>query len=147
MIRMRFVALFRCAFAMTAMVFADVGVASADPIGLWLARDGAHVNIVRCGKDLCGVLASTKSPSDPATGRPWTDKNNPDPRLQSHPLVGVRVLVSMRPNGVGKWSGQLYNTNDGNTYAGNLIEIDRQTVRVEGCALGICNGENMTRIK
>ena len=57
------------------------------------------------------------------------------------------VLISMRPNGPGKWSGQLYDTDRGQTFDGNLVELDRATVRIEGCALGICGGENMSRVR
>ena len=54
----------------------------------------------------------------------------------------------MRPNGVGKWSGRLYNTDNGKTYNGKLSELDARTIRVEGCVASIlCGGENMTRIK
>jgi uncharacterized protein (DUF2147 family) len=113
-----------------------------------LARDGAHVDIAPCGNELCGVLASTASPIDPATGLPWADKNNSDPNLRNRPLVGVQVLIAIGPSGVGKWVGRLYNKDDGKTYTGYLNELDAQTIRVEGCVLSImCGGENMTRIK
>ena len=134
--------------ASIAMLCAGIGVALADPKGLWLADDGAHVSITACGSDLCGVLVHTGSPLDPDTGRPWTDKNNADPHLQNRPLIGVTVLIAMRPNGVGKWSGHLYNTDDGKTYNGNLSELDARTIHVEGCVgTVLCGGEDMTRIK
>jgi uncharacterized protein (DUF2147 family) len=130
------------------MLCTGVGVALADPSGLWLAGDGARLSISSCGNELCGVLVHTASPLDPDTGRPWTDKNNADPHLQNRPLVGVHVLIAMRPNGAGTWSGRLYNIDDGKTYDGNLRELDARTIRVEGCAATIlCGGENMTRIK
>jgi uncharacterized protein (DUF2147 family) len=133
------------------LLFAGVafGSASADPKGLWLAKDGAHLLIGSCGKKaLCGTLASTNPPLDPDTGQPFTDKLNPDPAKRGRPLVGVQILIAMTANGPGKWSGYLYNTDDGHTYDGNLIEVDAKTIRVEGCAApGVCGGQNMTRIK
>src|SRR5208282_6552770 len=86
------------------------GTALADPKGLWLAQDGARVRVSSSGSALCATIASPKSPIDPATGAPWADKNNPDPGQRGRPLVGVAVLSSMMPDGPGKWSGQLYNT-------------------------------------
>src|ERR1700683_1919118 len=61
-------------------LWAGVGLATAhaDPKGLWLAQDGAKVLVSPCGTALCGTLVSTEPPTDPATGRPRTDKNNPD---------------------------------------------------------------------
>jgi uncharacterized protein (DUF2147 family) len=134
-------------FAAVVMVGASVSAAMADPNGLWLANDGAHIGIAACGNGLCGVLLTTASPVDPATGRSWTDKNNVDPRLQKRPLVGVRVIMGTRPNGPGTWSGQVYNADDGKIYTGNLKEIDAKTIRVEGCVSAMCGGENMTRIR
>ena len=84
-------------FAAIAMVCAGIGIAVADPTGLWLARDGAHVEITPCGNELCGVLVSASPPIDPATGRPWVDKNNIDPNLRNRPLVGSRCLSQCDP--------------------------------------------------
>jgi uncharacterized protein (DUF2147 family) len=126
---------------------ACIGPALADPRGIWQAMDGSRVRIANCGAALCGTLVNMNTPNDPTTGRPWTDKHNQDPSKVSRPLVGLMVLMSMRPNGPGKWSGQLYDTDRGQTFDGNLVELNRTTVRVEGCALGICGGENMSRVR
>jgi uncharacterized protein (DUF2147 family) len=121
--------------------------AHADPRGLWLAQDGAKVRVAACGNALCGRIAVPKSPTDPDTGRPWTDKQNPDPALRNRSLVGVEVFISMVPDGAGKWSGKLYNTNGGQTVPGHLYEIDGKTLKVEGCAGTMCGSQNMTRIQ
>ena len=133
------------AVALPALV--NARTALADPKGLWLAEDGAKVRVSSCGKALCATIASPKSPTDPTTGMAWTDKNNVDPALRGRPLVGVFVLSPMLPDAPGRWSGQLYNTDDGHTYPGHLVEIDRRTIRIEGCVLGICGGKNLSRIQ
>jgi uncharacterized protein (DUF2147 family) len=133
--------------AITLFVVASVGSALADPKGLWLAQDGAYVRVAPCGGALCAFIAKTKSPVDPETGRPWTDKFNPDPAQRGRPLVGVAVLYNLVPDGPGRWSGRLYNVDNGNGYAGRLLELGPTTIRVEGCAIGICGGQNMSRIK
>jgi uncharacterized protein (DUF2147 family) len=135
------------AAAVTIIALFCAGSASADPKGLWLAQDGAHVKVGPCGAGLCATIASPKSAVDPETGRPWTDKYNPDPAQRGRPLVGVPVLYGLVPDGPGRWSGRLYNVDDGNSYAGRLLELGPATIRVEGCAIGICGGRNMTRIK
>jgi uncharacterized protein (DUF2147 family) len=121
------------------------GTALADPKGLWQAQDGAIVRVTSCGQGVCAKLANTKSPIDPATGGAWTDKNNPDPAMRGRPLVGVQVFA-MVPDGPGKWSGQLYNVDNGQTLPGHVVEIDPNTIRVEGC-VGICGGQNMRRLQ
>jgi uncharacterized protein (DUF2147 family) len=115
--------------------------------GMWRHSDGAMLRIHSCGTAVCGYIAALKTRTDPATGQAWTDRKNADPSRQGRPLVGTEVLIAMRPSGPGKWSGTLYNAQDGKTYAGNLIELGPDTVRVEGCWLGICGGENLTRAK
>jgi len=132
-----------------AFIFSTVfGAASAlaDPLGLWLAQDGANVRVMPCGSYLCAVLVKTKSPVDPETGRPWTDKHSHDPAQRNRRLVGTAVLSSMVPDGSGKWSGRLYDVDKGDSYQGHLLELNARTIRVEGCVMGICGGQNMTRI-
>jgi uncharacterized protein (DUF2147 family) len=129
------------------VVLGCVGVepALADPTGVWLDKDGGTVRIRTCGGALCGAIASIRPRLDPATGRAWTDKKNADPSKRARPLVGVQVLIAMQPSGPRKWSGRLYNADDGKLYSGNLIELGPGAIRVEGCWLGICGGENLRR--
>ena len=115
--------------------------------GLWLDKDGTTLRIHSCGGAICANVVRMKERNDPATGQPWTDKNNVDPGRRSRPLVGLPVLMGMRPDGPGKWTGRLYNMDDGKTYTGNLIEVGPDAVRIEGCFLGVCGGENLSRIK
>jgi len=117
------------------------------PIGLWLAKDGAKIRISQCGRNLCGFIVQSSPQLDPATGRPMTDKNNADPAKRNRPLVGVEILISMHQDGPAKWSGQLYNDDDGKTYPGHLVEHGPSNIRIEGCWLGICGGDDLTRIK
>jgi uncharacterized protein (DUF2147 family) len=139
-----------CSFSTLALLLLGAGAVRADPKGLWLAQDGAQVRIAKCGQGreaLCATVAAAKSPVDPETGQPWTDKHNPDPNQRGRQLVGVYVLYNMITDQPGRWSGTLYNTDDGHTYPGHLLELNQSTVRIEGCAIGICGGRNLTRIR
>jgi uncharacterized protein (DUF2147 family) len=123
-------------------LFFILGSALADPKGLWLAQDGAHVHVSKCGSQaLCARIA------EPKTGGPTTDINNPDPAQRGRSLVGVTVLYNMTPDGPGRWSGTLYNTDDGHTYPGHLLDLGPSTIRIEGCAIGICGGRNLSRLQ
>jgi len=75
------------------------------------------------------------------------DKKNADPAKRNRPLVGVEVLISMHHEDPTRWSGQVYNVRDGQNYLGNLIETGPSSIRIEGCWLGICGGEDLTRIR
>jgi uncharacterized protein (DUF2147 family) len=134
-----------CAIAFSVV---SATAALADPRGLWLAQDGAKVRVSSCGKALCGRIAVAKSPTDPDTGKPWTDKDNPDAQLRGRPLVGVEVFINMMPDGPRKWSGRLYNTNGGQIVPGHLYEVEPKIIRVEGCvAANVCGGQNLTRVR
>jgi len=122
---------------------------AADPIGTWLTEGGeATVRIATCGPELCGTIVALKVPNDPATGRPKTDKNNPDAAKRSRPIIGVQIVFGMKPTGTAdKWSGQVYNAEDGKTYSGNITLQSANALKLEGCVLGglICKGQTWTR--
>lgn len=134
-------------FAALVLIAVWIAPARADPTGLWLDKDGWTIRIQPCGPDLCAVIASVKPPLDPATGRPWTDKNNTDVSKRNRPLVGVEVLSGMRPSGLQKWSGQLYDADRGHALSGNLIETGQDTIRIEGCLFLLCGGEELHRVR
>jgi len=122
------------------------GTAAADPIGLWLDKDGTTIRVQPCGYALCGTIVSLKQRLDPATGKPWTDKHNLNPARRDRPLAGVQVFIAMKPAEAGKWSGRLYDSDSGKTYSGHLIEQSRDGLKVEACIMGLCGGENLSRV-
>lgn len=120
--------------------------AAADPSGVWREKGGDTIRIRRCGAGYCGTIASVTPAVDPATGKRRTDKNNADASKRARPLVGVPVLMGMRPDGPKQWSGRLYDADRGATLAGRLVEVDGATIRIEGCMMGLCGGEELTRV-
>ena len=129
-----------------ALLVCGAEMAGADPLGLWMDKDGTTIRVQVCGQALCGTIVGMREAVDPATGRPWTDKNNSDRTLRDRPLVGVPVFLTMQPSGAGRWSGQLYDPDRGSIFSGNLIDVSPDTLRVEGCLLVLCGGENLTRV-
>src|SRR5215212_1318697 len=115
----------------------------ASPLGLWQAKDGAKIRIEPCDQNICGFIAQTYPSHDSVSGQILKDKNNADPAKRNRPLVGVQVLISMQPSGASKWSGQVYNDDNGRAYSGNLIELGPSTIKIEGCWLMICDGEEL----
>ena len=121
---------------------------AADPMGTWLTAGGDKVKIVNCGGGLCGALVALKEPNDPATGRPKTDKHNPDAGRQGRPLVGVEIVLGMKPSGADQWSGNLYNPEDGKTYTGSFTMTGASTADLKGCVMSIlCKSQTWTRAK
>src|SRR5438046_2277867 len=129
--KMRATALLTAGF--TLLAFAS-DVQAADPHGIWQTEGGkAQVRVADCGGALCGTIISLSEPNNPTTGRPKTDENNPDPAKRSRPVIGVQILVSMKPQGPDKWSGDIYNAEDGKTYSGSFTLTSATSGKVEGC--------------
>ena len=120
---------------------------ASEPTGIWQTQAGdARVKISKCGGGICGVIVSLREPIDPATGKPQVDSKNPNPALHSRPIVGLPLFSAMRPVAPGKWSGQIYNADDGGTYASSITLAGADTLRVEGCVGALCGGETWTRV-
>ncbi|WP_234684469.1 DUF2147 domain-containing protein [Bradyrhizobium monzae] len=119
---------------------------SADASGTWLTQAGdARVKISKCGGGICGVIVWLREPTDTATGQPATDSKNPNPALARRPMIGLPLFSGMQSSGPNKWSGQIYNADDGSTYASSVSVTSAETLRVEGCVGALCGGETWTR--
>lgn len=142
----------KLAFTIAIMVAALAAPAAyaqgaAEPVGVWQTQAGdAHVRISKCGGGICGVVVSLREPIDPMTGKPQVDNKNPNPSLASRPIIGMPLFSGMRPAAPGKWSGQIYNADDGGTYASSVTVTGDSTLRVEGCVGALCGGETWTRV-
>ena len=141
--RFGFLAAILAAFFATSSVKASAG---ADVGGIWLTQAGdAKVRVSKCGGGICGEVVWLKDPINPTTGKPQVDDKNPNPALARRPMIGLPLFRNMRPSGPNRWSGQIYNADDGNSYASNISVSGPDTLKVEGCVGAFCGGESWTR--
>lgn len=120
---------------------------SAEPVGVWLTEKGdARVKVSKCGNSICGVVVGLRDPIDRATGQPQVDDKNPNPALRTRPVIGISLFLGMRPSAPGKWTGQIYNADDGGTYVSHITFAGGDALHVEGCVGMICGGETWTRV-
>jgi uncharacterized protein (DUF2147 family) len=120
--------------------------AGGEVTGIWLTQAGdARVRVSRCGAGICGVIVWLRDPINAATGKPEVDDKNPNPALARRPMIGLRLFSGMRAVGPNKWSGQIYNADDGNTYASSISVAGPDSLRVEGCVGALCGGETWSR--
>ena len=134
--------------AMVTAVLAAVPEAAqaAGPDGIWLTQAGdAKVRVGKCGAGVCGVVVWLKDPIDPATGKSQVDDKNPNPALSKRPIIGLSLFLGMRPAGANKWSGHIYNADDGKTYASSVSVAGPDALKVEGCVGGFCGSETWSR--
>jgi len=118
---------------------------AGDPTGTWQSADGdVKMKVSRCGENICGNIAWLKNPNDDG-GKPKTDKNNADPNKRSRPIMGSAVILPMKSDGADKWSGQVYNAEDGKTYNGSFILAGASKAELKGCVAIICKTKVWTR--
>ena len=142
--RTAFIIAISAALLTTPSVFAQ---GATDPTGVWQTQAGdARVKVSKCGGGICGVIVGLKEPIDPATGKPQVDDKNPNPGLKKRPMIGLPLFSGMQPTSPNKWSGQIYNADDGGTYASSVSVAGSDTLRVEGCVGALCGGETWTRV-
>lgn len=126
---------------------APASAQSADPAGVWLTEKGdARVKVSKCGNGICGVVVGLKDPIDRMTGQPQVDDKNPNPALRNRPVIGLSLFIAMHPSAPGRWSGQIYNADDGGTYVSHVTFTGGDALRVEGCVGIVCGGETWTRV-
>ena len=120
---------------------------TGEPTGTWLTQAGdARVRVSKCGGGICGVVVGLREPVDPATGKPQVDDKNPDPALRKRPMIGLPLFSGMHVSGPHKWSGTIYNADDGSSYASSVSVSGPDRLRVEGCVGGLCGSETWTRV-
>jgi uncharacterized protein (DUF2147 family) len=129
------------AFSVVAAVAA--AAPAADVTGNWVTEDRtALVRIADCGRQLCGTVVRILA-GGPRV--PTTDVNNPNPRLRTHPLVGLRVLSGFG-RGNGRWEGgRAYDAKTGTSYRARLELNPTRTLKVTGCVLFVCRSQVWTR--
>jgi uncharacterized protein (DUF2147 family) len=121
---------------------------AANPVGTWLTGDKkGKVKIVNCGEAICGSLVWLQEPNDPETHQPKTDKHNADTSKQGRPLLGIPIVLSMKPSSAEVWQGQVYNAEDGSTYSGSFTMTGANSAQLKGCVMGglICKSQTWTR--
>ena len=123
------------AIGLAALLLSNAASA-APPYGVWTSQErDVRVRLSDCGGKICGTLVWLQEAIDPRTGKPKTDKRNPDRAKRARPLIGLQVVYGFVPSGKRQWSGTIYNADDGHTYRTRLTVLDPRTIRLEGCML------------
>jgi uncharacterized protein (DUF2147 family) len=124
-----------------ASAFAEIG----QPYGTW-SMGKVTVKVTDCGGGLCGTIVGLKEPISKIDGKPKVDRENPDTSKRTRPLIGLSILIGMKPVDSGKWQGAIYNPDDGKTYSAS-VKFDGDSLKVKGCVLGIlCKTNNFVRV-
>ena len=104
--------------------------ASASPFGRWEVTTGeAQYSVVGCGVLLCAKLIWLRN----------------DMRTEENlALLNHYVVRGARPDGDGKWSGNLVIS--GNSYSGTMTLVSKDYMRLDACSGFICRTYEFTRL-
>ncbi len=139
----------RLMIALLVAVLIQAPAARADDVsGIWLTAAGdAKIRISPCDDRLCGVIVWLKKSIDPTTGKPQIDDKNADRALAHRPIIGINIFSTMRSVARNKWSGRIYNADDGKIYSSDLHLASATKLEVRGCVMAIlCGGETWTKV-
>jgi len=128
----------RAALALTLLTVSLAAPALADaPSGVWSMSNGkVTVKVDDCGGKLCAQIIGLKEPISKIDGKPKVDRENPDPAKRKRPLIGLSILIDMKPAGENLWQGAIYNPDDGKTYSATVVN-EGDKMKVKGCVAGI----------
>ena len=122
------------AVGLLAIVLSSPSAMAASPIGVWQTGGGkSHIQIYKCGADMCGKIIWLKSPNG-ADGKPARDKHNPDPSKRNQSIIGLQILSGLKPNSSGtEWtSGHIYDPENGKTYGARMSLGSDGTLNIRG---------------
>ena len=124
------------------------------PAGIWYT-DGEEsiIKVHSCAQDassFCGTMVWLKEPTE-SDGTPKVDKLNKDPAKKNKPMIGLDILLNMKPDD-DHWTGKAYNPEDGKFYDITFkVKTDKEEndqADLRGCLLRfLCKTETFNRAK
>lgn len=118
-------------FLLTIICFAQ---SEGDAIlGVWETGSGkARVKIDKVGDKFFGKVVWLREPLN-EEGKPKVDKNNPDEKLRTLPLLGYKLIKDFSFKGEKVWEdGTIYDPENGSTYSCTIKMTDENTLDVRG---------------
>jgi uncharacterized protein (DUF2147 family) len=119
-------------------------------LGTWYnGSKESRIEIYKCGEKYCGKIAWLKEPNY-EDGKPKVDKNNPDAKLKSRPIMGMVLMKDFEYDAKNVWDdGEIYDPKSGKTYSCKMTLTDPDRLEVRGY-IGISligRTDNWTRAK
>ena len=129
------------------------------PEGVWRTRTNSEITIAKCAVGYCGRVSKVVVPKelyeanrnviDKLTPDQYFDFRNPKPSLRNRPILGLQVLTLDSQPAAEIFDGEIYNPEDGNTYAGRIEIESRSRLKLTGCGFFnlICRDESWHRVR
>ena len=117
-------------------------------LGKWMSPDNKSIlNFQKIGTKITATIFWLKQPND-INGKPILDRNNPDTKLKSRPLVGITVVYVLIKESNGNYKGLYYDVESGETYSCTItLDNTKMTMKVCDSSGFFCETELLTKIK
>jgi uncharacterized protein (DUF2147 family) len=102
-------------------------------LGKWFnAEKDAKIEIYKSDGKYFGKIVWLKFPND-EKGKPKTDIENPDPKLQNRPKMGLVILTGLNYKSDNSYEkGRIYDPKSGKTYSCQTEIIDKGKMKLRG---------------
>lgn len=113
---------------------------ASDILGRWRNGDAtAVIEFSAKANKYHGKIVWLKEPVDAETGKPKTDKNNPDENARAKAILGLTIAWGFTYDADDEtWEkGRIYDPKNGKTYDCQITLKDAKTMRVRGYVLGM----------
>lgn len=100
--------------------------------GTWFNEEKTgKIQFFKQGDKINGKIVWIKEPNE--NGKPRMDKENPDVKLRTRPLVGLTNLKNFKASGKGTWDdGEVYDPNNGKTYSCKMKLVSPTQLDIRG---------------
>jgi len=105
-----------------------------DILGTWLNQEATgKITLYKENGKYFGKLVWLRTPLDSITRLPRTDKENPDAKLKTLPLIGLVNMKNFSFDGTDEWSGgTIYDPKNGKTYKCYIQFESQNKLKVRG---------------
>lgn len=100
--------------------------------GTWYNEEKTgKIQFFKQGDKINGKIVWLKEPNE--NGKPRLDKENPDAKLKTRPLLGLMNLKNFVSTGKGTWEdGEVYDPKNGKTYSCKMTLVSPTQLDVRG---------------
>ncbi len=113
-------------------MMAKVALAQDITQGTWYNQEKtAKIQFFKQGDKFFGKVVWLKEPNE--NGKPRTDKENPDAKLKTRPILGLVNLKNFVQDGKGAWvDGEVYDPKNGKTYSCKMSLVSPVKLDIRG---------------
>lgn len=100
--------------------------------GTWYSEDKTgKIQFFKQGDKINGKLVWIKEPNE--NGKPKVDKENPDVKLRTRPIVGLTIFKNFKNSGKGVFEdGEVYDPQNGKTYSCKMTLVSPTQLDIRG---------------